>query len=115
MAGPDRFRYPGCWVLLVCSLAGGCVLPQAGRREAIELELTLTRPVTGEVYFVSSLDQFTAHPARREDVSTWTWRVAGDQPFTYFFLVDGEVVLPDCGLTVQDDFGEKNCVYEPVL
>jgi hypothetical protein len=33
--------------------------------------------------------------------------------FSYFYLVDGEVFLPECTLTESDDFGSRNCVYAP--
>lgn len=86
-----------------------------GHEEDAELVLVITRPVAEEVYFVSSLDRFTAHPLRKEGRDTWVWRGKGDESFSYFFLVDGEVDLPECALTVEDDFGEKNCIYVPAL
>jgi hypothetical protein len=37
--------------------------------------------------------------------------VSADRDFSYFYLVDGKVLQPDCRMHEQDDFGGTNCVH----
>jgi len=75
--------------------------------------LTLRAPQARDVQFASSLDGFRLHPAMPLGGSTWEVRVPDGSPFTYFYLVDGEVYVPECRFTESDDFGSRNCVYVP--
>lgn len=75
--------------------------------------LTLRAPLTRDVQFASSLDGFQLHPARLIDGTTWEVRVPGGSAFSYFYLVDGEVYVPECRFSEADDFGSRNCVYVP--
>ena len=65
-----------------------------------------------EVLFASSIDRFQLHPATRAKGSRWEIRVPMVKEFTYFYLVDSTLTLPDCQLTVFDDFGAKNCFFD---
>ena len=64
-----------------------------------------------EVMFASSIDQYNYHPAKiiRDDV--WEVTVPLEKEFDYFYIVDGVITLPDCQLSVTDDFGSKNCLF----
>lgn len=66
-----------------------------------------------EVYFASSLDQFTLHAAQKNGPGNWKIQVPGNGTFRYFYLVDGAVYLPDCMFKEFDDFGEQNCIFMP--
>ena len=37
--------------------------------------------------------------------------INASRDFRYFYLVDGKVLIPDCRMVEQDDFGGANCVY----
>lgn len=75
--------------------------------------LTLRVPQARDVQFASSLDGYRLHQARPLGGSTWEVRVPGGSPFRYFYLVDGEVYVPECRFTETDDFGSRNCVHVP--
>ena len=64
-----------------------------------------------EIFFASSIDNFTFHPATKVNKSLWTVSVRAQEGFSYFYLVDGMVTLPACQYTEYDDFGSKNCLY----
>jgi hypothetical protein len=36
-----------------------------------------------------------------------------NQEFSYFYVVDGTLYLPSCNYMEYDDFGNKNCIYQP--
>ncbi|MDW7772410.1 MAG: hypothetical protein SCH71_05910 [Desulfobulbaceae bacterium] len=63
-----------------------------------------------EVLFASSIDHFAVHPAEANN-SLWQISVPLREEFSYFYIVDGRVTLPECSLQQQDDFGSKNCLY----
>ncbi len=75
--------------------------------------LSLKAPGAKSVHLASSLDGFELHEARQADDSNWVIQLPSDMQFSYFYLVDGEVFLPECTLTESDDFGSRNCVYAP--
>lgn len=64
-----------------------------------------------EVIFASSIDQYKPHPAKIVKDNVWEVTVPIEEEFSYFFIVDGQVTVPDCQLTVMDDFGSKNCLF----
>lgn len=68
-----------------------------------------------EIFFASSADHFTYHPAIKERGDVWQVTVPLSKEFSYFYIVDGKVTVPDCPNTVLDDFGEKNCLYASVM
>ena len=39
--------------------------------------------------------------------------VAAKAEFSYFYIVDGVVHVPECKFYEKDDFGSYNCVYVP--
>ena len=64
-----------------------------------------------EVFFASSANQFSSHPAVKGSQDVWQVTVPLSKEFIYFYIVDGEITIPDCPNTVLDDFGSKNCIY----
>ncbi len=64
-----------------------------------------------EIFFASSADHFQYHPAVKGSDNVWQVTVPLNKEFTYFYIVDGKVTVPDCQNVVLDDFGSKNCLY----
>jgi hypothetical protein len=64
-----------------------------------------------KVLFASSTDHFRIHPAIKGPRNIWQVSIPLNSDFTYFYIVDGKVTIPDCKNTVLDDFGSKNCFY----
>ena len=64
-----------------------------------------------EVLFASSCDQYRFHPAREVEGGVWEVIVPRVAEFTYFYLVDGILTLPECQAKIPDDFGTKNCLF----
>ena len=77
--------------------------------------LYLRAPDAEHVYFASSLDEFTLHPATRTPDRTWQIEIPNGREFKYFYVVDGKVYVPDCRLKETDDFGSQNCIFVPGL
>lgn len=77
--------------------------------------LTLEVDDAASVDFVCSLDQFKSRAMRRVDNARWSIRVPDNHYFTYYYMVDGKIHVPDCRLKETDDFGSVNCIFEPAL
>lgn len=75
----------------------------------------LKKPDAGSVQFLSSLDGYQSHLARKIDKKTWEVTLPHTSEFTYFYLVDGEVYVPPCRFKENDDFGSENCLFVPGL
>ncbi len=83
------------------------------RVENGDVKLFLCAPKAREVLFASSLDGYRPHPAQRIGESAWMIRVPADKEFSYFYLVDGHVLVPECTYRERDDFGSANCIFLP--
>jgi hypothetical protein len=68
-----------------------------------------------QVFFASATDYFSYHPAIKGVGDSWKVTIPLSKEFSYFYIVDGEITIPDCSNTVLDDFGTKNCLYVSVL
>ncbi len=64
-----------------------------------------------EIFFSSSADHFTYHRTIKGSGDVWQVTIPLTKEFSYFYIVDGKVTVPDCPHTVLDDFGTKNCLY----
>ena len=91
----------------------GCAAKHYHERQSDRVTLYLRAPGAEKVEFVSSLDAYNPHRARRLKGSRWAVTVATNSEFRYFYLVDGAVFLPECELYEKDDFGSRNCLYVP--
>lgn len=78
------------------------------------MDIYLEKPAAEEVVFASSLDGFELHQTRNEE-GRWVISLPSDSRFRYFYITDGNVFVPPCRLMENDDFGSKNCIYEPGL
>ena len=74
--------------------------------------LLLRQPDAREVLLACSLDGYTLRPARPVP-GGWEVTLPADRPFVYFYRVDGRLLVPDCRLKEQDDFGAQNCIFDP--
>lgn len=98
--------------LLLLFLAG-CGPSHFSTRQAGGLRLYLDLPEATEVLFASSADSFRLHPTTKTRDDLWETRLLADQEFHYFYRVDGSPYVPDCRYSDQDDFGTRNCIYQP--
>jgi len=76
------------------------------------LHIYLKKPEADFVLFAYSIDGYELHTAERIDSKTWLSAVPTNSGFSYFYLVDGAVFLPECRLKEKDDFGSENCIFE---
>ena len=68
-------------------------------------------PEAQQVFFLSSLDGYEKHEARKTDDKTWEIFIHVDTEFKYFYMVDEEPFLPACPLKEKDDLGSENCIF----
>lgn len=64
-----------------------------------------------KIFFASSIDHFHLHPASKGSRHVWQVTVPLHNEFSYFYVVDDVITIPDCTNTVLDDFGSKNCLH----
>jgi len=100
------FLYP-----LILFVAG-CASQHSVRVHDDSLTFSYRAPEARDVYFCSSADNFQYHRATRKGKSPWQVTVPMQKEFSYFYIVDGVVTLPECPATSTDDFGTTNCLYE---
>ncbi|MGC9325256.1 MAG: hypothetical protein ACP5G0_10970 [Desulfomonilia bacterium] len=96
----------------VLILLAGCA-HHSFRIEPDGVHLFLRIPDAQRVSVASSLDGFTLHEAVQAGRSTWEVVLPGGKEFTYFYIVDGKVYLPECLYRECDGYGSYNCVYIP--
>lgn len=82
------------------------------RVEGDTLSLFLEKADAKKVIFACSLDGFEPHEARNAD-GRWIVSVPRGSQFRYYYVVDGSYYPTSCELKEDDDFGSKNCIYDP--
>lgn len=98
-------------MLLFASLVCGCAKQHYLIVQEDFIVLYYSNPDAKEVLFASSIDHFTLHPAVVVDQDLWQVTVPRRDTFSYFYLVDKVPTIPQCELTVADDFGARNCFF----
>lgn len=83
------------------------------RLEDKTLEIYLQAHKAHSVLFASSLDGYQPHPAAKTDEKTWVVHVPAGKEFSYIYIVDGSVHVPECRYRESDEFGFENCIYVP--
>jgi len=78
------------------------------------LTLYLDKPGAHKVILACSLDGFQPHEVPKVE-GRWTIALPALASFQYFYIVDGNLYLPDCSMRVRDDFGAENCIFDPQL
>jgi hypothetical protein len=92
----------------------GCaVSSQFGTGASGEVTLYLNAPDARSVVFLSSRDNYLGHALDRDADGLWVKKGLADEEFRYFYLVDGNVLIPDCRYREADDFGQVNCIHLP--
>lgn len=94
-------------------LMNGCASNHYTWEEDNQVIFYLKSPEAREVFFVSSIDHFQYNKASLNREGEWIYTTQGISEFSYFYVVDGVVTVPDCKSTVLDDFGAKNCIFSP--
>jgi hypothetical protein len=99
-------------LLAIAFLFTGCA-DHACRLEDDRVHFHLRNGQAREVLFSSSLEGFGVRTAQKKGDTTWEVTVPNRGEFTYFYVIDGAVHLPDCRYREKDDFGAYNCLYKP--
>ncbi|MBU0961162.1 MAG: glycogen-binding domain-containing protein [Proteobacteria bacterium] len=99
------------FVLFLVLFTMGCVKQHSVQVNGDSLSFYYCDPNAKEILFASSADHFRCHPAIKGPEDVWQVTVPLEKEFVYFYIIDGELTLPDCPDTVFDDFGTKNCLY----
>jgi hypothetical protein len=99
-------------VLLLAGMLSGCA-HHYYRFDDTGVTIYLKAPDAASVSFASSLDGFVLHPATKIDKKTWVYTLPDDRQFSYFYVIDGAVFVPECDYRENDDFGSANCVFIP--
>lgn len=76
--------------------------------------LYLNKPDAEQVLFACSLDGFKPQTAVNED-GRWVVSRPSVAPFRYFYVLDGQVYIPNCQMKENDDFGSENCLFDPQM
>lgn len=104
-------RYLSGILLVYCT---GCAASSHfGSEKSGEITLYLEAPDARSVLFLSSRDNYLGHALGRDADGLWVKSGLADEEFRYFYLVDGNVYIPDCRYREADDFGQVNCIHLP--
>ena len=98
-------------LILLAFLLSACAQKHYCRRNGDEVAFYYKAADAKEVLFASSQNHYQFLAAKETKNNMWEISVPGEQGFSYFYIVDGVVTLPDCPFTENDDFGSKNCLY----
>jgi len=104
-------RLQGSLLLLFIIFTLGCAQLHSVQVHDDKLSFYYHNAKAEKVLFASSTDHFNYQPAIKGPGDVWQVTVPLNKEFSYFYIVDGEITLPDCPNTVLDDFGAKNCLY----
>ncbi len=96
----------------VTGILTGC-LPLPTLHSGHEVRITLDLPEANEVIFLSSLNRYEPVVMNKTFFGPWEIHVPEDKAFDYFFRVDGSPYTPDCRLQQTDDWGGRQCIYNP--
>lgn len=77
------------------------------------LHLLLRKPEAKTVQLASSLNSFRLQRAEKLDKSAWRIITSAGVEFSYFYIIDGFMYVPECKFKERDDFGMENCLYIP--
>ena len=80
-----------------------------------ELHIYLKDNDAEKVYLHTSLDGYAPREALKDESGLWVSVLPADTEFKYFYIIDGEMFIPECSMKENDDFGSVNCVYIPLL
>ena len=103
------------WVMLTISvlfgMTGNAVHYCSVRGNTVIFYLEM--PAAQTVYFAHSLNGYKLHRIESGDPGTWEVAMTAETEFSYFYVIDGNVFVPECEFMETDDFGSKNCIFVP--
>ena len=82
--------------------------------EEHNVTIFLKHPKAQTVLFACSLDGFEGRELNLHN-GFWEVTLPSYNSFRYFYMVDGKIFIPQCPLQENNDFGSKNCIFEPKL
>ena len=100
-------------IILFFSLTFSCAAHNY-RVEGNEIVFSLKKPESKHVVLFCSNDGFKPRVAENRS-GYWEVRLPVSEGFRYFYMVDDVPFIPDCSMKEIDDFGSKNCIFEPDL
>ena len=98
------------FLMLMCT---GCAGIHYSTENQSSVSLFLRQPDARHVQFASSVDKYKLHNTQKNGLGFWEVNVPCLTAFSYFYVVDGSVHIPDCRFRETDDFGSENCLYQP--
>ena len=98
-------------LILFAFLFSACAEKHYCKLNGNEVAFYYKDPEAQEVLFATSHDNYKFLAARETRKHLWEVSVPAENGFTYFYVVDGVITLPNCPYTENDDFGSKNCIY----
>ena len=98
-----------CTALLI--MAAGCAKQHTVKINDNFLVFHYRDSEAKEILLAASPDNFKYHPAQKVKKDLWVVQLPWWNEFSYFYVVDGQIRLPDCPNTIFDDFGGKNCFF----
>jgi hypothetical protein len=99
-------------LMLLVLLVSACAEKHYSKLNGNEVAFFYKDPEAQEVFFASSRDNYKLLAARETKKHLWEVSMPAGKGFTYFYVVDGVITLPDCPFTENDDFGSRNCLYK---
>lgn len=79
-----------------------------------EVTIYLRQPDVETPVFFCSLDDYSARKMKKK-LGFWMVTLPANNPFRYFYVLDGNPFIPSCKMREYDDFGSENCIFEPEL
>ena len=101
------------WIICLSLIMAACASHKY-RFEGDELVLILKKPKAQKVVLHCSIDGFKPHTTEYRS-GRWETTLPANKSFSYFYVVDGVPYTPDCSMMEIDDFGSKNCVFDPSM
>ncbi len=102
------------WVFTVFIILG--ISGHAAHYYSVEYDTVifyLNLPGAENVYFAHSLDDYIPHRVKAGKDGRREFGMTANSEFSYFYIVDGTVYLPECQFRETDDFGSENCIFVP--
>jgi hypothetical protein len=103
-----------CYFSMLMLFTTGCAVQQYTVVNR-ELHIYLKNKEAEKVYLYTSIDEYEPREVLKDDSGLWVAVLPADKEFKYFYIIDGELFIPECSMKEKDDFGSVNCVYIPLL
>lgn len=98
-------------LIILVLFFSGCTSSHFVRKKDGLLTFVLRHAAANRVQFASSVDYYLLHDAQQKGAGVWWVDVPASPELKYFYVVDGQTYVPECGLKEKDDFGSENCIF----